>query len=185
VSAELEALARRVRELEDREEIRETLHQYSFLLDMNRWAEVPEAVFTADGEDVHAEDTDPPMVSKGHEALRAQFGRAMPNFESTQHLLGNHVIEVDGDEATAQTYSMSAHWLDQGEGADPGRPADFILSLLYVDKLRRTEDGWRVYNRRLHAFGPGSSLAVGWLPGFLQPGVGADVYGARDGGAAG
>jgi hypothetical protein len=105
----------------------------------------------------------------------------MPNFESTQHMLGNHVIEVDGDEAVAQTYSMSAHWLEQGEGTDPARPADFILSLLYVDKLRRTEAGWRIYNRRLHAFGPGSSLAVGWLPGFLAPGVGADVFGGRGG----
>jgi hypothetical protein len=181
VSDEVERLSARVRVLEDREEIREVLHRYSFLLDMGRWAEVPEAVFTADGEDVHAEDTDPPMVSKGHEALSAQFGRAMPNFESTQHMLGNHVIEVDGDEAVAHTYSMSAHWLEQGDAADPGRPADFVLSLLYVDRLRRTEAGWRVDNRRLHAFGPGSSLAVGWLPGFLQPGVGADVFGARAG----
>ncbi len=72
-SDELEDLARRVRTLEDRDEIAKVIWNYSFLLDTGRWDEVPAEVYSEDGMDVHAEDTDPPMVTQGRESLKEFF----------------------------------------------------------------------------------------------------------------
>ena len=44
------------------------------------------------------------------------------------------------------------------------------------DELVRAPEGWRVSLRRLHPFGPGSSLAVGYMPEFCLPGMGRDLY---------
>ena len=40
--SELEALAKRLQELEDREEIRQVIWQYSFLLDTGNWDRIAE-----------------------------------------------------------------------------------------------------------------------------------------------
>jgi len=177
-ATEIEALARRVRALEDREQIAKVIWTYSFLLDTGRWDDVPDAIYSEDGMDVHAEDTDPPMVTQGRAAMKDFFRFTMPHFDGTQHFTGPSIIELDGDTATARTYLIAAHWMKIGAGTGPVRPADCIMSLCYDDELVRTPEGWRISKRRLHAFGPGSSLAVGYMPEFCMPAVGANLYGA-------
>lgn len=175
--SEIAALAARVRALEDREEIAKLIWSFGFYLDTGRWEEITEAMYTEDAEDEHAEHTDWPMIAKGHEELKKFFRSGMPNFDGTQHLNGPSWIEVDGDTATARTYVFASHWMKAGPGTGPIRPADCILSLIYDDDLVRTEDGWRFSRRRLHALGPGSSLAVGHMPPMFMPAVGLNLYG--------
>jgi hypothetical protein len=176
--ADMEALAARVGQLEDREEIARVIWTYSFLLDTGKWDDVPEVVYAEDGMDVHAEDTDPPMITQGRQALKEFFGYTMPHFDGTQHFTGPSMIDLDGDTATARTYFWATHWMKVGKGAGPLRPADSIQALLYDDELVRTEEGWRISKRRLHAFGPGSSIAVGYMPEFCLPAMGMNLYGA-------
>jgi len=174
--SELEAIAKRLAELEDREEIRAVIWLYSFLLDTGNWDRIAAEVFAEDGIDVHAERTDPPFVSQGRAELRAFFNMTMPNFDGTQHFLGPTVIELDRDRAKAKTYAFCSHWLRHGEGAGDNRPADCIMAICYDDELVRAPEGWRISLRRLHPFGPGSSLAVGYMPEFCMPGMGRDLY---------
>ncbi|MBS1676603.1 MAG: nuclear transport factor 2 family protein [Actinobacteria bacterium] len=176
--AEVDALLARVRQLEDREEIARVIWNYSFLLDTGQWNEVPAAVYSEDGMDVHSEDTDPPMITEGRTAMRDFFRYTMPHFDGTQHFTGPSMIDLDGDTAKARTYLFASHWMKTGKGTGPVRPADCIMALAYDDELVRTAAGWRVSKRRLHAFGPGSSLAVGFMPDFCMPAVGGNLYGA-------
>lgn len=179
----VEALVRRVQELEDREAIRDVIWLYSFLLDTGQWDRIAAEVFAEDGTDVHAERTNPPFVSTGRAELRAFFNMTMPNFDGTQHMLGPSVIELDGDTAHAKTYAWCSHWLHQSESAGDNRPADSIMAICYDDQLVRAPEGWRISYRRLHPFGPGSSLAVGYMPGFCMPGMGRDLYSLTRAGA--
>ena len=54
------------------------------------------------------------------------------------HVLNNHIIEVDGDTATADTYAYVVGDRPWFEGARR-----------LVDRLVRTDDGWRVVERRV------------------------------------
>lgn len=175
---EVRALARRVRELEDREQIARVIWEYSFLLDTGRWDDVPAAVYAEDGKDVHAEDTEPPMVTEGRTALKEFFNYTMPHFDGTQHFTGPSMIDLDGDRAKARTYVFASHWMKIGKGTGPVRPADCLMALCYDDELERTDEGWRISARRLHAFGPGSSLVAGYMPEFCMPAVGVNLYDA-------
>jgi hypothetical protein len=165
-----------IRELVDKEEIRELLQHYCFLIDTKQPDRIPEEVYTEDGVDVHAEDTDPPLAVSGWADMRAFFRRQLSQFDGTQHAISNHHIELDGDVAHSRVYVIAFHWMPQSEYSGAQRPADCVLSLAYDDDLRRTDRGWRIAHRRLHAFGPGSSLAVGWLPKNMWPGIGSNLY---------
>jgi len=59
----------------------------------------------------------------------------------TQHLYGNHVVVVDGDEATHTCYVQAQHVRDDG--------AKYLGAGRYADRLRRTEAGWRFSHRVL------------------------------------
>ena len=72
--------------------------------------------------------------------------RAMAaTYGPTQHFMGNHECRVDGDTATAETYCLAVHQ-NLDPDADGGtRPAS---ALRYIDRLVRTEAGWRIEHRR-------------------------------------
>lgn len=70
--------------------------------------------------------------------------------------------------------------MHQGESSGDNRPAECVLSRTYDDDLVRTDQGWRISRRRLHAFGPGSSLSIGWMPKALAPAIGTQLYGPGD-----
>ena len=59
----------------------------------------------------------------------------------TLHRMTNHVISVDGDQATARTYVDA--WIMSVDGASG------INALgIYDDELVRTDDGWRIARRK-------------------------------------
>lgn len=59
---------------------------------------------------------------------------------STQHLLGNHAVEIDSDTAHAETYFLNSSVIKQGKpfGMTGGR---------YIDQLARHEGGWAIIKR--------------------------------------
>lgn len=67
----------------------------------------------------------------------------LPLLDGTQHVMGNHLAEIRGDVAVAETYGTSVHWGSPAD--DPGR--NFTSGVRYVDHLVRTADGWRIRER--------------------------------------
>ena len=69
---------------------------------------------------------------------------ALEPLDASQHLLGNHVVTVDGDEARSQCYLQAQHVRSGTPGGD-----NYIIAGTYTDELRRGTDGWKIARRRL------------------------------------
>lgn len=171
---EIQVLQDKVRELQDKEEIREVLQHYCFLLDTKQMDRIPPEVYTEDAEDIHGESD--AYKATGHAELLALFNRVVDNFAATSHLITNYHVDVDGDTAYARVYILAFHWMHHGSSSGVIRPAENVLLCTYDDDFVRTPDGWRIKRRRLHAWGPGSSLAIGWMPDAQGTSIGLDLY---------
>ncbi|HEY1369412.1 MAG TPA: nuclear transport factor 2 family protein [Gaiellaceae bacterium] len=72
--------------------------------------------------------------------LVAAWAGALGGLTSTQHLLGNFLVEsLAGDEATVTCYGQATHSLPQQSGASL-----WTLGAYYVVGLRRTGEDWRI-----------------------------------------
>jgi SnoaL-like domain len=60
-------------------------------------------------------------------------------------LVGNIVVDVRGDEATAYCYLISQHIRQDTPGGD-----HYLLGGRYTDHVVRTPDGWRIAHRTMH-----------------------------------
>ena len=69
------------------------------------------------------------------EQLMTQWQSTLPGFDATQHMITNHQITVDGDEATAVAYVRATHKLGD---------AMWVVGGYYVDELVRTDEGWKL-----------------------------------------
>ena len=64
-------------------------------------------------------------------------------FSGTMHLIGNHLSDVQGGTAYAETYGTAHHW---GEPlADP--TLNFTSAFRYVDRFERRDGQWRIAER--------------------------------------
>lgn len=118
------------------------LARYSTALDTRDWR-LLEDVFTPD------------LVYDAGEWTTRSFdeylGRLRPYLEGcgpTQHLLGNHRVEVAGDEARSAVYVRAFH-----RGTRELADTTYEMMGEYRDELVRTRAGWRSRHRtlRLHA----------------------------------
>lgn len=64
----------------------------------------------------------------------------LDRFDSTMHFLGNVLIELDGDVAHAETYTVAYHRLK-------AQDVDSIAGLRYVDRFERLDGEWRIARR--------------------------------------
>ena len=123
----------------DRDAVIETVTRYATALDARDFGLLG-AVFT---EDVVCEFDAGAVEGRSAllEMLRSMLGGSGPS----QHLLGNHVVEVTGDTArcVSQVRAFSA-----GVGDASGRTYELFGE--YRDELVRTRDGWRIARRRMH-----------------------------------
>ena len=121
-------------------EITDVLYRYATALDTRDWGllgEVfaPDAVYTIG---VHGEFVGP-------SAIGAKIASLIGGYESTQHLITNPVIDIDGDRARASCYLHAQHYLpDQRTGGNT-----YEMGGTYRDELVRTPDGWRIARRVL------------------------------------
>jgi ketosteroid isomerase-like protein len=109
-------------------------------VDKRNWAAVADC-FTPDGT---LETVLPPAVMHGRaeieQSLRAS---AVPGL-SAQHLVANHSYELKGEGATGHTSFTMFRW-ESGETPPPAVPYGGV----YNDVLRRTDNGWRIAERRI------------------------------------
>jgi ketosteroid isomerase-like protein len=126
-------------QLLDEARIERVLKRYASALDSRDWAGL---------DDVFTEDATAHFQGMGHfngrAAIVALIDGALAMAGGTQHLLGNIVIDVDGDEARSKCYLQAIH---AGKGEFAGKAMTVWGE--YRDRLRRTPAGWRIVHREL------------------------------------
>ncbi len=126
-----------LRELLDRQAIVDLTIAYTYALDTKSWDDL-DRVFLADA----TADLTEPLGDR--EAIKARIRRALEHLDVSQHMVSNHEIRIDGDDATCRCYLQAQHVRQ----AAPGSP-NFIVAGRYDDRLVRTADGWRIRHRIL------------------------------------
>lgn len=123
-------------ELADREAIKDCLYRYARGIDRCDEAMLRSA-YWEDAVDEH-------MTFKGtREELIAWTMPILRAMDQSQHLIGNVLIEMDGDRARVESYFYGFHRI---RGAD-GKPRDTIGSGRYLDVFERRGDEWRIARR--------------------------------------
>jgi len=126
-------LESRIRRLEDRVSIVETVTRYCVGVDSKDWV-------------LFASCFAPRMRTEFGEMNREEFvaivQSALPAFRSTQHLSANHVIAFDQsnpDMATCESDMFAQHFLEGSIGG-----AFYLLRARYSEQMTRTPEGWRI-----------------------------------------
>jgi uncharacterized protein (TIGR02246 family) len=68
---------------------------------------------------------------------------ALARYSKTQHLVGNHEISINGDQAHMRTYIQATHVLADDE------TMLVVLWGIYDDDLVRTPEGWKITRHHL------------------------------------
>ncbi len=80
----------------------------------------------------------------GIEAIIERVSTALTRLDASQHLVGSHLVSVNGDQATHRCYVHAQHVLSGTEGGDL-----WMVAGIYDDQAVRTPDGWRIKRRVL------------------------------------
>lgn len=125
-----------LQQLVDQKSIADLLVSYTAALDTRDWQRL-ERCFTRDPVFVH-----PGGRLEGFAAILARTSAALEPLDATQHLLGNVVVEVDGDAGRATSYFQAQHVRAGTPGGDT-----YLIAGSYADTLARTPAGWRIAER--------------------------------------
>ncbi len=138
-----------VSDLADRLALRGLVDAYALCVDGDDPGSAAE-LFTPDGE--------LRIFNRGvSDAVRERIGReaiatamtGLGRYDTTLHVVANHVVELDGDTATGETYCLAHHVRDvEGPDGVTG-PSDYVMAIRYLDRFERTDEGWRIARRHL------------------------------------
>ena len=123
----------------DRLELRDLAERYAFAAD-RRDGKALAATFTEDGV-LEA----PRGRFTGHDELADVAPMMERLYRKTFHAVLGQQAEIDGDDASGETYSIARHYFT----GDDGEPRCFEMTIRYQDRFRRTPGGWRFAARRL------------------------------------
>lgn len=127
----------RLQEMLDHFEIRKVLALYCHACDRTD-AEVMGSVYTEDSFDDHGLVKGPgPQYAREITAMVEDTTNVM------SHTLGQSIIQVDGDEAKAETFFLTMMSAD----GDDGVPRVSQLAGRFVDRLERGDGGWKIKHR--------------------------------------
>jgi ketosteroid isomerase-like protein len=132
----------------DRQAIIDLTIHYCWTLDSRDWQALRE-VFLPDATAMLGASLG--NEREGIDAIIERISTALQHLDSSQHLISNHQVSLDGDTATCRCYLQAQHVRKSAE-AGP----NFIVAGRYQDQLVRTDQGWRI-SRRV--------LSVDWTEG--------------------
>ena len=118
--------------------LRHLIERYARMVDDRAWDTLPD-VFTPDGV-----LSGPGYEMTGYEELRGGLA-LIDQYTSTLHLVHNHYVELAGDTATGEAYSVAGH-LYETDGV--ARKLD--MGIRYRDTYRRDDGRWRLLRREFH-----------------------------------
>ncbi len=156
---DLQALAERVRRLEDIEEIRALKARYCDHCD-NGYD--PDGIASLMTDDAVWDGGRTFGVRRGKEEIRRHFQGAADRVAIARHQVMNPIIEVDGDSATGQ-------WLLFQPCTDAGVDGAVWLAATYRDEYRRVDGRWLISHTGIDiAFF--SQFEKGWAEQRFLPG---------------
>lgn len=128
-----------LQEIQDRNEITDLMHLYAEMVDRREW-KMMDRIFAL-------EATIDYTSTGGHSGpfreTLAWLDRALESWPVNLHIVTNLLIEIDGDKASARCYFHAP----MGRNAPDG--SQFIITNAgrYLDRLIRTNAGWRILSR--------------------------------------
>jgi len=132
-------------EAADRLAIRELFDAYAHCAD-RRDADGQRALFTADTRFavfMDGEGTEPTYVLDGRESLTPLFAD-LNRYEATTHFNGQSTIDLDGDHARGESYTIAHHLF-----TEDGQRKVMVASLRYLDRFVKLEGAWYFEERTL------------------------------------
>ncbi|MGV0793506.1 nuclear transport factor 2 family protein [Mycolicibacterium sp. XJ1819] len=126
-----------ISQLLDREEIRDVIYRYARGID-RRDFELVRQCYHPDGIDRH------PGFTGARDDYIEWLRNILPRYAFTVHFVGNVLVETDGDEAAAESYTVAYH--ASAEDVDNARE-NFIAGIRYADRFTRNGRGWRIAER--------------------------------------
>jgi uncharacterized protein (TIGR02246 family) len=132
-----DALTRVLRDLTDRQALRDLAARYARIPD-DRDYDLVDEVFTSD-----AQVIGPDFHLEGREQIRAGM-RSIERYEATQHTMHQQTVELHGDEGEGEVYCVAYHLLEVD-----GRAHKLDWGIRYRDRYRREPEGWRLARREL------------------------------------
>jgi hypothetical protein len=98
-----------------------------------------------------------------------------PAIPVTQHVLGQSMIDLQGDAAQVETHVISYHRVNMGT-----EERDTVIGARYLDRLEKRGDEWRIAHRVMlydwfHDFG----VSADWSKGVMGMPFSADHYTGR------
>jgi hypothetical protein len=131
----------------DRLAIRELFDAYAHCAD-RRLADEQKALFTEDTHFVvymNGQGSEPTQVIDGREGLTPVF-EDLKQYQATQHFNGQSTIELQGDRAAGESYTIAHHlYVDNGERKL------MIAHLRYGDTFVKQNSTWLFAERNLYA----------------------------------
>jgi ketosteroid isomerase-like protein len=145
-------LEARIRRLEDRVAISETVINYARAIDLNDW-QLYASLFT---DPVHIDFSEAGLPANDfpRDAFIGFASAGLGGFDALQHLSPNHVVEFDDtdpDRAICYSYMYAQHHIEGAEGGD-----FYLMRGRYTNELRRTPEGWKIERLTQH---------LSWLEG--------------------
>lgn len=135
-NADGDSIAIAIANVADRLDVAEVLSRYAFGWD-TRDFELVRSCFLPDAEISYS--SLPPFPG-GFSEFFALEVKNIQELVSTQHLIGNLAVSIDGDRATCISYVQATHYAEEGEAWTTGGR--------YDDELVRTTEGWKIAKRR-------------------------------------
>lgn len=121
-------------QLDDIEAIRQTLHFYALVLDSKAFP-LLDRVFTPTAT---ANYSGLAGIFEGLPAIQTFLAGSLADYPKTQHLIGNHIINVCAAEtAVSQTYFQATHFPNATAGI-------FAAYVTHQDVWKKTNVGWRI-----------------------------------------
>lgn len=123
----------------DREAIADTVNRYTYALDDRDW-DLLDEVFAPDAVARYG-GAEAPAV-RGRADIVTMIRSFLDRCGPSQHLLGNHVVDIAGDTATSTCKARVLH-IGAGENAN----VTYECVGVYRDRLCRSAQGWRIVER--------------------------------------
>ena len=130
----------------DRLELADLAYAYATALD-ERDVDGFAALFTEDAHlGVYEPDAEQPLLGYDGPQIAQAVG-LLDVYGETMHVVSNHRVQVDGEEASGVVYCL-AHHITVRDGA----PHNLVMTIRYYDRYRRTAAGWRFSHRKIVRF---------------------------------
>jgi 3-phenylpropionate/cinnamic acid dioxygenase small subunit len=139
-----------IQQLLDERAIIDVCVRYATAIDDRDWERL-RSCFLPDAVGVYHADR--PLT--GYPAIEEAVRTAVTPLSRTQHLVTNFTVVLDGDRATSRCYLHAQHVRAGLPGGET-----FVIAGRYSDRLVRTDDGWRIRERRLDRWWTAGNPAV-------------------------